>query len=147
MDLEGICNTFDSGVWEPVSSKVNSFMSATEAAAMVLSVDETVRNPASQQDGGGGQGGPRGRPGGGMAGGKKMSQALGGGGMQSLFKGKGVRMMQVRPPPAHAQHTRPTRLGARAQVLCRPPSHTSTIATTTTTTTTTTPASQGKGGK
>jgi T-complex protein 1 subunit eta len=95
MDAEGICDTMESGVWEPVSSKVNSFMSATEAAAMVLSVDETVRNPASQQDGGGGGGGgPRGRPGGGMAGGKKMSQALGGGGMQSLFKGKGVRMMQ-----------------------------------------------------
>jgi len=95
MEMEGICNTFESGVWEPVSSKINSFSSATEAACMILSVDETVRNPSSQQEG---QGGPaRGRPGGGMAGGKKMSQALGGGGMQSLFKGKGVRMMFVNP--------------------------------------------------
>ena len=91
MDREGICDTFASGVWEPVSSKVNSFSSATEAASMVLSVDETVRNPASEAA----QQGQQGRPGGGgMAGGKKMSQALGGGGMSSLFRGKGVRMMQ-----------------------------------------------------
>ena len=50
---------------------------------MVLSVDETVKNPASE-----GAPGQQGRPGGGgMAGGKKMSQALGGGGMSALFKG------------------------------------------------------------
>jgi T-complex protein 1 subunit eta len=95
IDNEGICETFASGVWEPVSSKINSFASATEAACLVLSVDETVRNPKSQQEGGG-PGMPGGRPGaGGMAGGKKISQALGGRGMQGLIgKGRGVRMYQ-----------------------------------------------------
>jgi T-complex protein 1 subunit eta len=92
IEKEGICDTFAEGVWEPVSSKINSFASATEAACLVLSVDETVRNPKSQQEGGG----PQGRPGGGgMAGGKKISSALGGKGMQSLIgKGRGVRMYQ-----------------------------------------------------
>ncbi len=90
MDNEGICDTMASGVWEPAMSKVNSFSSATEAACMVLSVDETVKNPASE-----GVPGQGGRPGGGgMAGGKKMSQALGGAGMNALFKGKGVRQCE-----------------------------------------------------
>ena len=104
MEAEGICDTYESAVWEPVSSKVNSFSSAMEAACMVLSVDETVRNPSSQQPEGGG-GGRGGRPGGGMAGGKKMSQALGGGGMQSLFKGKGVRMSEFARVWTHRSQT------------------------------------------
>jgi T-complex protein 1 subunit eta len=102
IDREGVCDTFASGVWEPASSKINSVASATEAACLVLSVDETVKNPASQQEGGGAPGG--GAPGGGMrggaggmGGGKKISQALGGGGMQQMIgKGRGVRMMQGR---------------------------------------------------
>jgi T-complex protein 1 subunit eta len=97
IDKEGICDTFASSVWEPVTSKINSFASATEAACLVLSVDETVRNPKSQQEGGAPGGGMPGRPGGGMAGGKKISQALGGGGMQGMIgKGRGVRMYQGR---------------------------------------------------
>jgi len=60
----------------------------------VLSVDETVRNPKS------GDGGPpqQGRPGGmGMGGGKKISAALGGGGMAGMVgKGRGVRAYQGR---------------------------------------------------
>jgi len=93
IEHEAICDTFASNVWEPATSKMNSFGSATEAACLILSVDETVRNPKSQQEGGPGMGG---RPGaGGMGGGKKISQALGGRGMQSLIgKGKGVRMYQ-----------------------------------------------------
>lgn len=96
IDQEGITDTYASGVWEPASSKINSFASATEAACLVLSVDETVRNPKSEQP----DAGPAmrgGRPGGGMAGGKKISAALGGGGMAGMVGGrKGVRMYQGR---------------------------------------------------
>jgi T-complex protein 1 subunit eta len=95
IDKEGICDTFERGIWEPAASKVNSFASATEAACLILSVDETVRNPASQQP----EGGPAGRGGGmggqGMGRGAPMSAALGGGGMRSMIgRGRGVRVMQ-----------------------------------------------------
>ncbi len=94
IEREGVCDTYEAAVWEPVTSKINSFASATEAACLVLSVDETVRNPASQQPEGG-PGGGRGRPGGGMGGGKTISSALGGGGMRSMMgRGRGIRMYQ-----------------------------------------------------
>ena len=82
---ESICNTFDSGVWEPAASKVNSFASATEAACLILSVDETVKNAASDKP----QAGPMGR-------GAPMSAAMGGAGMRGMMsgRGRGVRMMQ-----------------------------------------------------
>lgn len=44
----GICNTFTTGVWEPAANKINSLSSAAEAAVLILSIDETVRNPKSQ---------------------------------------------------------------------------------------------------
>lgn len=47
-------DTFASFVWEPALVKLNALTSATEAACLVLSVDETVRNPRSEQPGGGG---------------------------------------------------------------------------------------------
>lgn len=53
----GIVDTFASFVWEPALVKLNAITSATEAACLVLSVDETVRNPRSEQPGGGGPGG------------------------------------------------------------------------------------------
>lgn len=99
IENDSICDTYASAVWEPASSKINSVSSATEAACLILSVDETVKNPSSQQEG---QGGPPGGGGGGrqgMGGGKKISQALGGGGMTQMIggaKGRGVRMMQGR---------------------------------------------------
>lgn len=46
---DGICNTYDKFIWEPVLVKYNALSAATEAACMILSVDETVRNPASEQ--------------------------------------------------------------------------------------------------
>jgi len=42
---EGICDTFDSFVWEPSLIRLNAITAATEAACLILSVDETVRNP------------------------------------------------------------------------------------------------------
>ena len=49
IDKEDICDTLEKGVWEPLASKVNSLSSACEAACVILSVDETVKNPKSQQ--------------------------------------------------------------------------------------------------
>lgn len=40
-----MCDTFESGVWEPTINKRNSLRSATEAACLILSIDETVKNP------------------------------------------------------------------------------------------------------
>ena len=68
-------DTFESFVWEPALVKLNAITAATEAACLVLSVDETVRNPRSEQPDGGG--------GGGMPGG------MGGRGMGMMGRGRG----------------------------------------------------------
>ena len=61
-DAGGVVDTYASFVWEPALVKINALTAATEAACLVLSVDETVRNPKSE--GPDGQGGPgRGMPG------------------------------------------------------------------------------------
>lgn len=87
IDNEGICNTFTKYVWEPESSKINSISSASEAACLILSIDETVRNPRSEAQ----PDKPRGRPGlGGAQGmgmggaGQKLSAGMGGGGLKGL---------------------------------------------------------------
>jgi len=70
---ESICDTFESFVWEPVIVKTNAINAATQAANVILSVDETVRNPKSQENSGGpgmGRGG-MGRGRGGMRGGMR----------------------------------------------------------------------------
>jgi len=67
---EGICDTFETFVWEPTLVRLNCFEAATEATCLILSVDETVRNAQSEapqagpQMGRGGRGGlPRGMAG------------------------------------------------------------------------------------
>lgn len=45
IDTGGITDTYEAFVWEPSVVKVNAFNAATEAACLVLSVDETIRNP------------------------------------------------------------------------------------------------------
>lgn len=63
----GVIDTYAAFIWEPAIVKINALSAATEAACLVLSVDETVRNPRSESsDGGpampgGGRGGGRGR--------------------------------------------------------------------------------------
>ena len=63
----GICDTLESFVWEATVMKRNALEAATEAACLILSVDETVRNPSSEKPDarnygkGGGRGGGRGR--------------------------------------------------------------------------------------
>lgn len=63
----GVVDTFAAFVWEPALVKINAITAASEAACLVLSVDETVRNPRSEAAdmGGGGGGGGRGMMGGG----------------------------------------------------------------------------------
>lgn len=53
VDIEAgdICDTFESGVWEPSDNKCNSLGAAAEAACVILSIDETVVNPRSQDPG------------------------------------------------------------------------------------------------
>lgn len=45
VDADDICDTMAAGVWEPTINKRNSIRSAVEAACMILSIDETVKNP------------------------------------------------------------------------------------------------------
>ncbi|KAJ3476319.1 hypothetical protein NLI96_g11240 [Meripilus lineatus] len=45
---EGVRDNMEAFVWEPSLVKVNAISSATEAACLILSVDETVRNPQSE---------------------------------------------------------------------------------------------------
>nr|AFK10765.1 chaperonin containing TCP1, subunit 7 (eta) [Callorhinchus milii] len=50
VDIEGeqVRNNFDNFVWEPVVVKKNAISSAIEAACLILSVDETIKNPQSK---------------------------------------------------------------------------------------------------
>ena len=85
----GICNTFETFVWEPTLVKRNALASATEAACLILSIDETVKNAESeagkkgQAAGRGGQGMPLSKSG--MGG---MFQGAPG---VTRYKGKGGR--------------------------------------------------------
>ena len=45
---EGVANNMERFVWEPALVKVNALEGATEAACIVLSVDETVTSPQAQ---------------------------------------------------------------------------------------------------
>eukprot|EP00755_Sulcionema_specki_P012746 Sspe_Gene.52204::Locus_28928_Transcript_1_1_Confidence_1.000_Length_1808::g.52204::m.52204/K09499/CCT7; T-complex protein 1 subunit eta len=84
---DGICDTFKANVLEPASVKKNALRSATEAACLILSIDETVKNPESEQAQG--QSAAGGRPRGPGAG--SMSQQ----GMKGMMKGMpGVKTMK-----------------------------------------------------
>ncbi|CAA7407684.1 unnamed protein product [Spirodela intermedia] len=44
----GIADSFANFVWEPSVVKINAINAATEAACLILSVDETIKNPKSE---------------------------------------------------------------------------------------------------
>ena len=44
---EDIADNFEACVWEPAMVKINALTGASEAAALILSVDETIKNPRS----------------------------------------------------------------------------------------------------
>lgn len=60
VNKEDISDNFEACVWEPAIVKVNALTAASEAACLVLSVDETIKNPRSEQQGFPGRG--MGRP-------------------------------------------------------------------------------------
>merc|ERR1719263_1811106 len=65
-----VIDTFANFIWEPVIVKDNALSAATEAACLILSIDETIKNPRSEQPKGGGKGKGKGKnPMGGMMGG------------------------------------------------------------------------------
>ena len=43
IENEGVCDTLEAFVWEPSLNKRNSLGAATEAACLILSIDETVK--------------------------------------------------------------------------------------------------------
>lgn len=45
---QGVRDNMEAFVWEPAIVKLNAIASASEAACLILSVDETVRNPQSE---------------------------------------------------------------------------------------------------
>jgi T-complex protein 1 subunit eta len=48
VDGEGVEDNMKKFVWEPALVKTNALSSAIDAACLILSVDETVRNPQSE---------------------------------------------------------------------------------------------------
>ena len=66
----GVCDTFEAFVWEATVMKRNALLAATEAACLILFVDETVRNPASEKPDAGGMPGGKGMMGKGRGGGR-----------------------------------------------------------------------------
>ena len=48
-DHEGVRNNMDAYVWEPSLVKINAVQAAVEAACLILSVDETIKNEESEQ--------------------------------------------------------------------------------------------------
>lgn len=90
IEREGIADMFEKTILEPVANRINGIKAATEACCLILSIDETVRNPQSEQAQmqQRGQMGGRGAP---------MSAAMGGQGLKG-FGGSmpGMRMMKGR---------------------------------------------------
>jgi len=60
---EDITDNYVSCVWEPAIVKINAIVAASEAACLILSVDETIKNPKHAQEAmGAPPGRGRGRP-------------------------------------------------------------------------------------
>lgn len=80
-----IKDTMEAFIWEPATVKENALCAAVEAACLILSIDETVTNPQSEQPKGKGKGG------GGGKGGAFTNQMAG---MARGGKGKGFRQLR-----------------------------------------------------
>mmetsp|Transcript_33012 Transcript_33012/g.77152 ORF Transcript_33012/g.77152 Transcript_33012/m.77152 type:complete len:566 (+) Transcript_33012:99-1796(+) len=78
-----VTDTFAQYIWEPVVVKESALSAATEAACLILSIDETVKNPQSE------------KPQGGMGMGKGKGKGMGKGmkgmgrGRMKAFRGRG----------------------------------------------------------
>jgi len=51
INSEDIMDNFNSFVWEPALVRINALTAASEAACLILSIDETVQNPKSDMSG------------------------------------------------------------------------------------------------
>ena len=58
----GVCDTWEKFVWEPALVRLNAIAAATEAACLILSIDETVKNPKYEAAAPGAPGTPGGMP-------------------------------------------------------------------------------------
>merc|ERR1719199_1656346 len=76
-----ITDCFANYIWEPVIVKESALSAATEAACLILSIDETVKNPKSEQ--------PQGGKGGGKGKGKGKGMGKGRGRGMRAFRGRG----------------------------------------------------------
>lgn len=76
-------------MWEPEIVRLNVLTAACEAACTILSIDQTIRNPASEQN----QAMAKGRLEGGM-GDPRKAQGRGRG--RGMGMGRGMRVMQGR---------------------------------------------------
>jgi len=47
---DGIVDTYTAFIWEPTVVKLNAITAATEAATLILSIDETVKNPKANEE-------------------------------------------------------------------------------------------------
>lgn len=47
---EGVCDTLEAYIWEPLLIKKNYISSANEAACLIMSIDETVKAPQNEED-------------------------------------------------------------------------------------------------
>ena len=74
-------------VWEPEIVRVNVLTAATEAACTILSVDQTIRNPASEQN----QAAAAGR-----LDGSQPPPGMGRGRGKGMNMGRGMKVMQGR---------------------------------------------------
>jgi T-complex protein 1 subunit eta len=91
-----ICDTFETGVWEPSDNKCNSLGAATEAACVILSIDETIINPTSQDPGAHHSGMMDGQNPMGMMGNAMDAVNANAGGSRSGNLGNGVKYMKGR---------------------------------------------------
>ena len=47
---ENIADNFQAFVWEPAMVRINALTAASEAACLIVSMDETIKNPRSNMD-------------------------------------------------------------------------------------------------
>ena len=50
INTEDIADNFEAFVWEPAMVRINALTAASEAACLIVSVDETIKNPRSTVD-------------------------------------------------------------------------------------------------
>lgn len=91
--LEGkVDDLFKKFVWEPEIVRLNVLTAATEASCTILSIDQTIRNPQSEQN----EALAKGRLDGGVGGTPMRGRGRGRGGMGGMGLGRGMRVMQGR---------------------------------------------------